>query len=312
MADRQFPPALKRGDRIGVFAPSSWVEKDDIEKSTSLLKERGYDVFIHPQTYEREHQSAGSNLQKCLAFQGLWQRKDINAIWTAGGGNRCMHFLENVNFNRLSLPPKPVIGFSDVTALLNTLFIQRDIISYHGPVFKNLHKYNMTDHLFGVLEGCEHTTYPVHKDNILRDGQSEGILIGGNLSLIQYQAHILAEHDLIEGAILFIEDCNEELSKLDRMLLHLKRTGLLNKLGAIVFGQFTNMIESGRPFGYTLRDLIIEHTSNLEIPVLYDMPFGHGNDLYTMPIGVKASLDTEKLSFSLSEKAVAQPSTASA
>lgn len=304
MTNLHKPPPLKKGDTIGVFAPSSWVEKDDIEKSAAVLKDRGYNVFIHPQTYERDNQSAGTHLQKCLAFQGLWQRKDINAIWTAGGGNRCMHFLENVNFDKLALPPKAVIGFSDTTALLNSLLIRRNIVSYHGPVFKNLHHYNQMDHLFDILEGREHTTYPMHRDNILRDGKAQGILLGGNLSLIQYYAHELEQLDITDGTVLFLEDCNEELSKLDRMVFHLKRCGLLDKIGALAFGQFTNMTDTGRPFGYTLRDLILEHVNSLDIPVIYNLPFGHGKDLYTLPLGIKASIDTEKLSFSLSEKAV--------
>ncbi len=299
------PPALQAGDTIGIFAPSSWVERDDIEKSKALLESRGFQVFVHPQTYERENQSAGNHLQKSLAFQGLWQRKDIKAIWAAGGGNRCTHLLDTINFARLDKTPKILIGFSDVTSLLNAITAHTNITTFHGPVFKNLHKYKQLDHLIDLLGGAL-ATYPMTKDNILRDGKAEGRLIGGNLSLFQYLPQTLP-NDFYKDSILFLEDCNEELSRVDRMLLHLKRLGILGEVSALVFGQFTDTPETGTPFGYTLDDIIQEHIGDVQYPVLHDMPFGHGKDLYTFPIGTRAKIDTATNEFALLDTATAKP-----
>ncbi len=295
------PPALQKGDTIGVFAPSSWVEKDDIEKSKSHIEKLGYKVFVHPQTYERENQSAGTHLQKSLAFQGLWMREDIKAIWAAGGGNRCTHLLETLKFDPLKRAPKILIGFSDVTALLNAVYAHTDTITFHGPVFKNLHKYGQIDHLLNILGG-QTETYPVTKDNILNEGKAEGKLIGGNLSLFQYLPQTLP-NDFYKDAILFLEDCNEEVSRIDRMILHLRRLKVFDDVKALVFGEFTSLQDSTRPFGYTINDIIKEHTEKLDIPILYNMPFGHGQNLYSFPIGAKASIDTEKQTFKLSEAA---------
>ncbi len=295
------PPALQKGDTIGVFAPSSWVEKDDIEKSKSHIEKLGYKVFVHPQTYERENQSAGTHLQKSLAFQGLWMREDIKAIWAAGGGNRCTHLLETLKFDPLKRVPKILIGFSDVTALLNAVYAHTDTITFHGPVFKNLHKYGQIDHLLNILGG-QTETYPVTKDNILNEGKAEGKLIGGNLSLFQYLPQTLP-NDFYKDAILFLEDCNEEVSRIDRMILHLRRLKVFDDVKALVFGEFTSLQDSTRPFGYTINDIIKEHTEKLDIPILYNMPFGHGQNLYSFPIGAKASIDTEKQTFKLSEAA---------
>lgn len=286
-------PQLKKGDTIGVFAPSSWVEKDDIELSKAELEKRGYNVFIHPQTYERENQSAGSHLQKALAFQGLWQREDISAIWAAGGGNRCLHLLETINFKKLENKPKTLIGFSDVTALLNAVTAHTNITTHHGPVFKNIHKYKHTDHLLELLN-TGNATYPVKADNILNHGTASGRLWGGNLSLFQYLPQTLP-NEFYKDGILFLEDCNEELSRLDRMILHLKRIGVFENVNAILFGQFTDIQDTTKPFGYTLKDIILEHTQDLQIPILFDLPFGHDQDFYTFPVGQKATLDTEKL-----------------
>ncbi len=299
------PNKLVTGDTIGVFAPSSWVEKQDIEKSTALLENLGFKVFIHPQTYERENQSAGNHLQKSLSFQGLWQRKDIKAIWAAGGGNRCTHLLDTINFARLKNTPKILIGFSDVTPLLNAVYAHTNITTFHGPVFKNLHKYKQMDHLLSLLSG-DIVSYPVNKDNILQDGITTGKLIGGNLSLFQYLPQTLPD-EFYKDTILFLEDCNEELSSIDRMFLHLKRMGVLNSINALILGEFTNLKDTGKPFGYTFKDIISEHTQGLNIPILYNLPFGHDKDLYTMPIGTKAKINTNTKEFILIESAVYTP-----
>lgn len=284
------PPALRPGDTIGVFAPSSYVEREDIEKSKALMENAGYKVFIHPQTYERCNQSAGTDLQKALAFQGLWQRPDIDAIWAAGGGNRCLHLIESINFEKLKARPKLLIGFSDVTALLNAVYARAGIVTIHGPVFKNIHKYKQLSELTALLSG-QPFSVPKSKAQILREGRAEGLLIGGNLSIVQYLPGTL-HGAFAKGAILFLEDCNEELSKIDRMMLHLRRTELLNEIAGLALGQFTGLTDSGRPYGFTLEDIVREQTEGLDIPVVVGLPFGHGEDLSPLPVGAKAILDT--------------------
>lgn len=297
------PPALNPGDTIGVMAPSSYVEDIDIKKSKALLEKKGYNVFIHPQTWEREHQSAGSHLQKTLALQGLWQREDIKAIWAAGGGNRSLHLLNSINFEAMKRSPKIFIGFSDVTTLLNGIYAHTGITTYHGPVFKHLHKNKQIEHLLGLLSG-EQTDYPLDNAVTIQEGKASGPLIGGNLSLFQYLPSTLPGKFWQDG-LLFLEDCNEELSKIDRMILHLKRLGVLSEIKGLIFGEFTGLKETGRPFGYTLDDIIREHTADLDIPVIMNAPFGHGKAFYTFPIGENAALNTEKKTLTLEQKAAA-------
>lgn len=296
------PRPLKKGDCIGVFAPSSYVEKDDIEKSKSLIESFGYKVFVHPQTYERLNQSAGNNLQKALAFQGLWQRKDIHAIWAAGGGNRCLSLIDSINFNKLKEFPKPLVGFSDVTALLNAVYAHTGIRTFHGPVFKNLHKTHKEDLriLLNFLGGVNDTTLPLTSDNVLREGTACGKLIGGNLSVFQYLPETLPKN-FYHDAILFLEDCNEEISKIDRMLLHLKRTGVFSKINGLAIGNISLANESGRPFGFTLENIIQEHLDGCEIPILIDLPFGHEKRLYPLPIGAQAEINTKNNTFNIKE-----------
>ncbi|MBP7721707.1 MAG: LD-carboxypeptidase [Alphaproteobacteria bacterium] len=292
------PSPLRPGDTIGVMAPSSYVEKKDIEKSKALLEKKGYKVFIHPQTYERENQSAGTHLQKTLALQGLWQRPDITAIWAAGGGNRAMHLLDSINFEAMKRKPKILIGFSDVTALLNAVTVHTGIPTVHGPVFKNLSGYKQLDHLLDLLAGKK-ISYPWNKIKVLSPGKAEGPLIGGNLSIFQYLPKTLPG-EFWKDSLLFLEDCGEELSRVDRMLLHLRRSGILKDVSGIIMGQFTDSKDTGRPFGFTLEEIIREHTESLGVPVVMNAPFGHGKELYAFPVGVKAALDTQKKTLKLS------------
>lgn len=304
MIKRICPPALKPGDTIGVFAPSSWVEKDEIEKSRAVLEKKGYKVFIHPQTFERLNQSAGSHLQKTLAFQGLWQRPDIKAIWAAGGGNRAMYLLESINFEKIRDNPKILIGFSDVTALLNAVYAHTGTVSFHGQVFKNVHKWTELDHLLQILSGKASASYPYNEATVIRHGKAKGPLVGGNLSIFQYLPETLPGK-FWKGAILFLEDCNEELSRIDRMLLHLRRTGVFNEISGLLLGEFINMGESQRPFGFKFDEIVSELTEGLDVPVVMNLPFGHGKTFYSFPVGVPAIIDTGEFLLKLKESATA-------
>ncbi len=165
-----------------------------------------------------------------------------------------------------------------------------------------MHKHTQLDHTLALLAGDE-VSFPIDDKNIIQHGTTTAAMAGGNLSLFQYLPQTFPD-DAFKGKIIFLEDCNEELSRIDRMLMHLKRLGVFKDAAALVFGQFINLQDSSRPFGYTLQDIIEEHTEGLDTPILHNMPFGHGKDLYTMPIGVDVILDTKKQLFKLKKPAV--------
>lgn len=267
--------------KIGVFAPSSYVEKADIDASRVALEAHGYEVFVHPQTYARDNQSAGTVAEKLEALHSLYADPTIHAIWAAGGGNRALHILEGLDIDLIKANPKPMIGFSDVTALLNVITARTGIVNYHAPVFKHLHQE-------GVIARFLSSDFPLDKAEILNAGKAEGRLFGGNLSVFQYLSA-----DIPDGAIIFLEDCNEELSRIDRMLLHLRRSGVFERAAGIVFGEFMDLADSARPFGFTIEDILREHTDGLDIPVVMNAPFGHGGNNYALPIGQSAALDTD-------------------
>lgn len=291
----RFPPSLKQGDTIGVMAPSSRVETADLEAGVKALTDRGYNVFIHPQSFEQLHQSAGKTDQKVKALHDLAREPSIKAIVFAGGGNRALHVLDHLDYALIQKYPKIYMGFSDCTALLNAITAKSGIVTYHGPVVKRLPSNLQIDENFALLEGRT-KEITMHGAQILKRGagSAKGILFGGNLSLVR----ALREDDLpkSKGGILFLEDVSEEYSKIDRDFAALRRSGLLEKAGALVLGQFTDLRDSGTPFGFSFEDIVLEHTDGLDIPVLINAPFGHEKSLnLALPVGATVLLDDTTL-----------------
>mgnify|MGYP001627743599 CR=1 FL=1 len=285
-------PLLKKNDTIGIFAPSSWVEREDIEQSARYVEEQGYKTLVHPQTYVRHHQSAGTHDQKLAAFYDLWDNPDVTCIWAAGGGNRAMHWMDMIDYGRLKKTPKFLIGFSDVTALINTIYAHTGIKAIHGTTFNRLYKCPQKQQHLDMITGAR-IIYPDTDMRVLQTGKACGALIGGNLSLMQYLATTLPRN-FYKNKILFLEDCNEELSRIDRMLLHMKRSGIFDNVSALLFGDFGNFPETGKPFGFSFEEIIKEHTDGIDIPVIMQAPFGHEDTLFPLPIGFTANLNATK------------------
>ncbi len=292
-----FPPALKIGDTIGVMAPSSRIAHEHMDAAKSLLENKGYKVFIHPQVLkysgnENKTQYAGSVIEKLNAFHDLVRDPKIRAIFFATGGQRCATILDGIDFDLVRNNPKTYMGFSDLTSLLNKITAHTKIPTWHGPNAKTLLRNPQADFNFRLLHG-EEKSIPLNDAKILSDGAATGIMIGGNLAA--FCAMHKSDCPDPNGAILFLEEVSEELTAIDRNLLSLKRGGLFKKLGGIIFGQFTDMKDTGTPFGFTLEDIIREHTDGLNIPVLMNAPFGHDNDLPSFPIGANVRLEKNML-----------------
>ncbi len=292
------PPSLLPGDTIGIMAPSSRVDREVLLKAQSLLEKRGFNVFIHPQTWERLNQSAGTGKEKASAFHDLIKRKDIKAIFCARGGNRACTMLEHLDFKLIAKNPKIILGYSDITTILNAVFVKTGIVGYHGPMSHGLTSLpkKQVDQCFDLLSGKK-TKLEMPKAKVLKPGKASGKLIGGNLSLLislmgtPYQPEF-------RNSILFLEDVSEETSRIDRNLWQLRNAGALHQIKALVLGSFTDTKDTGKvKYGFTLKDCVTAVTSDLKIPVLMNAPFGHGRDLYTFPVGARAELSGQTLKF---------------
>ncbi len=298
-------PALKKGDTIGILSTSCWVDQADLDRAKAFMEARGYKVYIHPQATEQLHQSAGTAQSKVDALHDLFRNPDIKAIFGSRGGNRALTMMDKIDFNLVANNPKIIIGYSDLTSLLNGIQRKTGLITFHGPLFRELPDRNELEQLFDLLEG-KTPDLDCSEAEIINEGSAEGKLIGGNLSVLQALSGTEFQPDT-DGAILFIEDIGDHISRYDRMLAHMKLAGWFNKISGVVIGSFTKTgDDADRPFGFSLEDIVREHLGDLDIPIIMNAPFGHGDTLNTLPVGGKAKLEAKngQISFKITEPAV--------
>lgn len=299
------PPALKPGDTIGVMATSNHVSADDLDKAKAFLEARGYKVYIHPQSLKRLNQSAGTAQEKADALHDLLKNPEIKAIFGARGGNRAMTMLDKIDFNLLAAHPKIILGYSDVTSLLVAAHHKTGLITFHGPLFREMPRRGELDQLFGLLEG-KAPEIDCKDCKIVHEGKAEGKLIGGNLSVLQALSGTDFQPDT-DDAILFIEDTGDHLSRYDRMLAHMKLAGWFNKISGVIIGSFDKTQDDpANPFGFTLEDIVREHFAGLNIPIVTNAPFGHADKLHTFPVGGRAALAAQngKVTIKITEPVV--------
>lgn len=270
------PAPLYRGDTIGVISPSSYITEDDLTKAVSVVERHGYNVYVHPQTLNKHNQSAGNDSDKIDAFHDLIKNPDIQAIIFSTGGNRALHWVDQIDWELVQANPKIIMGFSDITSILNLVTSKTGLRTFHGPNLRwfmvNEDNTDDTKQCFEMLACTDGVPDIISQHNLP--------LVGGNLSILQYLTNDI---DFTDKTLL-IEDWNIELSHADRMLMHLKRQGVFDKVKGVIIGQFDNLTDTGRPYGFTFDDIIAEHIPNDKI-IMTNAPFGHGKRLITLPVG---------------------------
>lgn len=303
------PKPLLPGGTIGIFAPSSRTEPERVERAVQWLENYGFKVVIHPQTFAVYDQSAGTPSEKIEAFTDLWFDPSIHALMAARGGNRSSLILPALHDMDLASNPKILIGYSDVTALLNAITYRHNIVTFHGPALNSFINDTDEKHLeaaFYMMAGHD-TRIATRGGRVVVSGTATGRLVGGNLSLIASMIGTPWAPDF-DGAILFLEDTGDDMSRYDRMLIQLRHAGVFERVNAVMFGHFSAAEDhSRRPFTLSIAQLIEEHIAPYGKPVVANMPFGHDRDLITLPIGMEARLSAEGefgVTLTLAERAV--------
>lgn len=269
---------------IEVIAPSSHIGMDALTPSILCMEGHGYTVTLNPQIHERQHQSAGSLETRVDAIHGAFANPESDAILCAVGGNRALPLLDQLDYEAIAKAPKPFMGFSDATCLLNALSQHAGIPALHAPTLNRLH--GLSSPCLSQFFDCLHqrpTRLPLDQATIIHPGEAEGRMIGGNLSVFQALLGTPYQPDTT-GAILFFEDIGDELSRYDRMLAHIKLAGLFDRCAGVLFGDMSEAKDSGRkPFGMTVEDVVRDHCHQVKGPVIMNAPFGHRGDFYTLP-----------------------------
>ncbi|TCD00147.1 S66 peptidase family protein [Pedobacter psychroterrae] len=298
----RIPPYLMEGDTIGITSPASFISMAEIQPAVAQLQHWGFKVEIGKTIGSRDFTRGGTDGERAADLQQMLDRQEIKAILCARGGYGLVRIIDQLNFRHFKKHPKWLIGFSDITLLHTHINSKYKIASIHSKMcnsFPNVWEEALPIQIETILSIRQVLTgqavrYTAAYNEHNREGRAEGILVGGNLSLIETATGSSSELHTA-NKILFIEDTNEPLYSLDRMLWNLKRSGKLDKLKGLIIGGFKlKPEEPGEEFGISLHEIVLEKVKEYDYPVCFDFPVGHQINNFALKCGAAHILNIDQ------------------
>jgi muramoyltetrapeptide carboxypeptidase len=301
------PTALKVGDKVIIVSPAGAVfDLKKMEEFSTILSNLGFVVEVAKSALNRVGYLAGTDHERAEDINNAFADKSIKAIFCTRGGWGCARILSSLDYKLIAENPKVIMGFSDITSLLLAINAKTKLITFHGPVgLSSWDPFSTLCFTNTVFLG-NRNVFPFgveDKTIVLNQGMAQGELIGGNLTV--FNSLLGTEYfPNCENKILFLEELNEDPYKIDRMLTQLKLAGVLDKLTGFVFGACTKCVSEDPLQSFTILEVIKHHVLPLNIPAIYNEPFGHTPKKWTLPIGAMAELDSNNLKLELLQSAV--------
>jgi len=284
------PKKIKVGDKIGIISTARKINLEELTPAIKMLEIWGLQVVLGLNLFEVDNQFSGTVKQRTADLQAMIDDESIAAILCARGGYGTVQLIDNIDFSNLKKTPKWIVGYSDVTVLhshLNKL----GIASLHATMPINF-KTNVKESLASLKNGLFG-----NENNILcgphpfnKFGKVEAEVVGGNLSILYSLLGSNSDVDT-DGKILFIEDLDEYMYHVDRMMMNLKRNGKLKNLKALIIGGMSDMNDNTIPFGKTAEEIILEYIKEFDFPVCFNFPAGHLDDNRTLVFGKECTLE---------------------
>jgi muramoyltetrapeptide carboxypeptidase len=298
------PRPLLRNGHIAVLAISSASELERIEAAAQRLRSAGLRVTLADNIGSRWHTYlAGDDQTRLSAINEALRSDEYDAFFFTRGGYGAMRIVERIDFDAVRRNPRPVIGFSDLTALHQALATRVGVGSFHGPMLNSDFFAGLSpaidEWFWSMLGGEGPLQWPFEEEQIVAQGEAEGILFGGCLSLTT--ALIGTAYDYwVDGGIWFWEEVGEPTYRIDRMLTHLRLSGRLKTVRGVLIGKLKDCGPEPEQIEWLLRDTF----GSLGVPVVREFPFGHFGDNLLMPVGARVRLSTRERSFLIPEPVV--------
>ena len=289
----QIPPKLKANDEVIIIAPARKVDKKLLTFSLQLLKKWGLVPLLSKNLMQDNGIFAGSKILRHQDFQWALDHPSAKAIWCFRGGYGTTQIIEEINPARFLKNPKWIIGFSDITNFHCFSNIILNTASLHATM--SINTQNNTYYTLNSLKNFlinQKISYKIKSNKENKLGEVEATLIGGNLSVLCATLGTNYQPDF-ENKILFIEDIDEYLYKIDRMIWQLKYAGIFHQIAGLIIGHFTNIKDNSISFGKSLEEIILEKVNEFNFPVIFDFPAGHENENLSIPFGMKLKLEAK-------------------
>ena len=295
------PRQLPANAHIAVLASAGPSVLDNIREGARAIERRGHRVTF-AENIDRRHRGylAGSDDERAEILNRFLRSPEYDAFFFARGGYGSMRILDRIDYGAIRDNPRPVVGFSDITAIHQAMAVMARVAGMHGPMLNVDVRNGMSQHneewLWTILGGGT-PSYALTPENVLIEGEAEGLLFGGCLALTD--SLVGTPYDFwIDGGIWFWEDVEEPVYRLDRMLTHLRLSGRMPAIRGVIIGALKECGDSA-----DLVALLREFFGPFGIPVVHNLPFGHHGDNLLMPIGTKVRLSTPEMRLTISEPA---------
>jgi muramoyltetrapeptide carboxypeptidase len=311
------PPRLKQGDVIGLVAPAGHTNDNAIEKSVQHIEALGFRVKLGRYLREQYGNYAGSPEMRLADLHGMFLDPEVKALWAIRGGSGAISLLKHIDYALIRNHPKILLGYSDITALHLAIHRHAGVVTFHGPVASSTPSDYSNEHMLAVLTDPQ-PTYTIHMSEAnaqrareephfgirsVHGGVATGPLIGGNLSLVSALAGTDYAADF-RNSILFLEEVNEEPYRIDRWMTQLDLAVGFDKAAALMIGICEHCGPQDAQKSLTLDQTFDIHLDPLKVPAVTGYSIGHIRNQFTIPVGVRATLDTEAQTLTLLEPAV--------
>jgi len=299
----KIPPYLKKGDTIGITCPAGYMATEKAQTCIDTLQQWGYQVMVGKTLgSSSDNYFSGTDEDRADELQAMLDDSSIHAILCGRGGYGVSRIIDQLDFTRFKRNPKWLIGFSDITVLHSHIFTNYKIATLHAPMAAAFNDgvdspyiQSLKQALAGKKAQYRSTVHPFNQA-----GTVTAPLVGGNLSLLAHLVGTPSDVDT-KGKILFIEDIGEYIYSTDRMLHQLKRSGKLSKLAGLIVGGFTDVKDTGRPFGKTVYEAIHEVVKEYTYPICFDFPVSHDVANYALKVGGTYTLQVSNRAVKLFE-----------
>lgn len=287
------PPYLKTGDKVGIVATARKISLSEVDPAIRVFESWGLEVVQGQHLFDEANQQAGTDKDRAADLQQMLDDPEIKAIFCARGGYGTVRIIDLLDFNAFQKKPKWVVGYSDITVLHSHIHTHFSIETLHATMPLNFPEDGSENASTLGLKKCLFGETPEYKLTTRlgsRPGHAQGVVVGGNLSIL-YSLRGTPDDINTEGKILFIEDLDEYLYHVDRMIMNLKRGGMLDKLAGLVVGGMTQMRDNTVPFGKTAEEIISSAVAEYSYPVIFGFPAGHLPDNQPLILGREATLN---------------------